>query len=117
MRNFFLLLIVAGLLAYFVWPTPYETYAAGEGPYAQQVPNAATRVNRFTGDIEQQMSENNWKRIGNKRKALAFQAPVDASSARTHSPQDAHRQNQEVVDQQRGSIERTQEAVDAATQH
>lgn len=116
MRNFFLILIVVGLLAYFVWPTPYETYAAGEGPYTRQVPDTPTRVNRFTGDIERQVGEDTWEHIGDKRRALSFQAPADQSSARTPSPQQSHRHNQEVVDQQRQSIESTQRAVDAATQ-
>jgi hypothetical protein len=110
-----LLLLLVGLFATFVWPTRYEQYAPGESPYAEQVgDDAPVRVNRLTGDITVQDASGAWRTVGNTRKALAFERPVVDPNA-TRRPSARH--HQDVADQQRRSVEQTQQAVEDATQH
>lgn len=109
-----LLLLLIGLFAYFVWPTRYEQYAPGESPYTERVDNdAPVRVDRLTGDITAQEPSGAWRTVGNTRKALAFERPVVDPNA-TRRPSARH--HQEVADQQRRSIQQTQQAVEDATQ-
>lgn len=109
-----LFLLLLGLFAYFVWPTRYAQYAPGEGPYAEQVgADAPTRVDRLTGDITVQDPSGTWRAAGNARKALAFERPVvDPNATRRPSAL----QHQEVADQQRRSVQQTEQAVQKATQ-
>ncbi len=51
MKKFLGLLLLLGLAAYFVWPTRYQEYAAGTGPYAQQIGHRTSRVDRLTGTV------------------------------------------------------------------
>lgn len=48
---FSMFLVVAGLAAWFIWPTRYQEYRSGTGPYAEQLGNRASRVDRITGDV------------------------------------------------------------------
>ena len=114
MKKLFFLILV-GLFAYFVWPTRYQHYAPGEGPYAtQETPDAPPRVDRLTGDVTRQDASGAWRSIGNARRATAFEQPaVDPNATRRPSAQ----HHQDVADQQRRSVQQTQEAVDAATEH
>lgn len=113
MKKLLLVLVLVSLFAVFVWPTRYQQFEPGEGPYTIQAPDAATRIDRITGDIALLDPSGQWTVIGNERKALAFQRPdVD--------PNAMHRQkgnpNQQAVDERRHAVQHTQQAVDAATQ-
>lgn len=111
-KLFFLILL--GLFAFFVWPTRYTHYAPGEGAYAAQVaPDAPTRVDRFTGEVTGQDPSGAWLPLGNVNIAPPFEKPaVDPNAMQRPSA----RHNQQVRDQQRRSVEQTQEAVNAATE-
>ena len=113
MKKYILFLVVVGLVAVYVWPTRYQQYGPGEIPYDVRVtPKQATRVDRLTGDIEALQASGEWRKVGNSRKALAFQTP-DANPNAIHRP--AQRNAGSAVDQQERSIQRTQKAVDSAT--
>jgi hypothetical protein len=51
MKKFFLFLVLVGLFGYFVWPTQYREFAAGNGPYADQLGSVAYRVDRISGKV------------------------------------------------------------------
>ena len=107
-----LFLILLGLVAYFVWPTRYALYASGEGPYATEI-NAPTRIDRLTGNAWVMTRSGTWQSIDKARNSGAFEQPAVDPNA-TRRPSALH--NQQVRDQQLRSVERTQAAVDAATQ-
>ena len=107
-----LVLILLGLVAYFVWPTRYALYAPGEGPHAAEV-DAPTRIDRLTGDTWVMTPTGAWQPIEKARNTGAFERPaVDPNANRR--PSEVH--NQQVRDQQLHSVQSTQAAVDAATQ-
>ena len=107
-------LLLFALFTIFVWPTRYKHYEAGESPYAAQIgSDASVRVDRITGEIETQNASGQWLSVGNARKAVAFERPaVDPNATRRPSLED----NERVVNQQRRSIESTQEAVNKQIQ-
>lgn len=102
------------ILAIYVWPTRYKNYAAGQGPHVSQV-QAETpyRVDRLSADIEVLETTGLWRKVGNARKALAFQGPnVNPNVIHNTRP----RNDQNVANQQQSSIEKTQKEIEAATE-
>ncbi len=51
MRKFLLFLVLLAAFGYFVWPTQYREYAAGDGPFAEQVGSVVYRVDRISGEV------------------------------------------------------------------
>ncbi len=85
-KNFFLLLVALVLVGFFIWPTRYAHYTAGEGPDDPNVKAFdSTRVDRITGDIEVYELTGDWRKAGNVRKALAIQRP-DVNPNAVHQP-------------------------------
>ena len=108
MRLLFALAILV-LVAVFVWPTRYQTFAPDEGPHAAEVPaGTATRVDRFTGALQAQQTDGAWVPIGQARTALPFAVPpVDPNARR--GPSRAH--DESIYDAQQQNAARTQQAV------
>ena len=50
MKKLIPLAIVLALATYYVWPTPFQHFDAGEGPYADRT-DFETRVNRLSGEV------------------------------------------------------------------
>ena len=113
MKKFFLFLIVVGVVAVYVWPTRYQHYPAGENPHNVQVlATEATRVDRITGDIEAETAPGEWMKVGNSRKALAFQNP-SANPNAVHKPERVY--DNSTANQQQNAYEKTQKQMEAAT--
>ena len=70
MRKLFALIVLVGFAAYFIWPTRFQEYAAGKGPFAEQVGNRASRVDRITGDVWVMGTSGKWERRGVRRPEL-----------------------------------------------
>ena len=51
MRKFLFFLVLLAAVGYFVWPTQYQEYAVGQGPFAEQVGDVAYRVDRISGKV------------------------------------------------------------------
>lgn len=105
-----LALVVLVLVAVFVWPTRYQTFAPGDGPHAAEVPaGTATRVDRFSGALQAQQPDGAWVPSGQARTALPFAAPpVDPNARR--GPSQAH--NESIYDAQQQNAARTQQSVE-----
>jgi len=98
-----LLLIVVGLLAYFVWPTRYRTYDPGEGPYAEQT-DYSTRVDRFSGDVTYQRRTGEWLPLEPEQ---SFHPPQPNPVTDPYTRVDQHE-----VHRQRKQAESTQKMID-----
>jgi len=108
MRKFLLFLVLLGLFGYFVWPTQYKEYAAGEGPYADQIGKTASRVDRISGEVFIKTGSDEWREVPVRRPDLLR---PDITGP-TPSPKVDHG----VVQQQQNTINSMQETTDAATQ-
>jgi hypothetical protein len=109
MKTRLLLVIFVVSFAYFVWPTRYKHYAAGEGPYAPQVGEVASRVDRFTGDVYVKRGDE-WLKARVER--LGTNQPhVTGIVGRTQPKEGAS-----VLERERKTMDRIQEEAKKATE-
>lgn len=99
-----IVLILAILFAFFVWPTRYVHYEAGTGPHAEQVGTAETRVDRLSGDVYVRNSEGAWQPLHVQRPEL-LRPDVTGSSPRRQT-------NTGSATQQAQSVEKMQSTTD-----
>ncbi len=105
MKHLLGLLVLAALFAYFIWPTRYEEFAAGEGPYTERT-DLPTRVDRFNGEVWVKKASGDWSKLPDPPRPPKIN-PV----TRPYKSVDPS-----VVQQQKQQIEMTQQAADAVTQ-
>jgi hypothetical protein len=102
MRKLFILLLL-GLLAFYVWPTRYRSYDAGTGPYAERT-DYPTRVDRFSNEVWYERRSGEW-------------IPLEPeASFEPHRPNPVTepytRVDQQEVHRQRNQAQATQDMVD-----
>lgn len=108
MRKFLLFLIVLGAIGYFVWPTPYKEYGVGEGPFAEQLGNVVSRVDRISGEVYVKEGVDNWRKVSVRRPELLrpdITGPTPSPGV-----------DQGVAQQQQNTIKDMQSHADQATQ-
>ena len=114
MKKFLLFIVVAGLVAYFIWPTQYKEYKGGEGPFADQAGPAATRVHRITGEVWVIGASGEWTPLAVRRPELLrpdITGPQPNTQADTRP---AQRQMQDTKTMQATTDEMTRAATEKA---
>ena len=102
MKKIFVVILL-GLVAYFVWPTQYRSYDAGKGPYAQRT-DYPTRVDRFSNEVWYERRSGEWIRLEPESSFEPHQSnPVTDPYTRV---------DQQEVHRQRKQAESTQEMID-----
>ncbi len=105
MRKLLIFAVLAGLFAYFVWPTQYQEFAAGDGPYVDQLGEVVYRVDRISGEVFVKQGTT-WKKAVVRRPELLRPDITGPTS----SP----RVDQGVVQQQKRTVDQMQSTADAA---
>ena len=114
MKKFFLFLVLVGLVGYFVWPTQYRQYEAGQGPYHEQVGSKTYRVDRISGEVYVADASGEWKEIQVRRPDLLR---PDITGPRVNTQADtrpAQRKMQETQDIQSKTDDMTRSATQQA---
>ncbi len=105
MRKLLVFMVLAGLFGYFVWPTQYKKYEAGEGPYVNQIGKVVYRVDRISGEVFVKQGTT-WKKAVVRRPELLRPDITGPTS----SP----RVDQGAVQQQKRTVDQMQSTADAA---
>ena len=114
MKKFFLFLLLLGLGAWFVWPTRYQEYAGGQGPYAAQAGPAKTRVDRITGEVFVIGATGEWQSMPVRRPEL-LRPDITGPNVNTQpDTRGAQRQMQETRDMQTKTDEMMRSTEQAA---
>ena len=114
MKKFFLVLLFIGATAYFVWPTPYVQYSAGEGPYTKHFNESVTRVSRFTQKAWVRTESDAWKPIALPRPELLRPDIIGTIPAPRVDASEAQRQQRSMEKMSAQADQMTRAATDAS---
>ncbi len=114
MKKFLLFLILVGLFGYFVWPTQFQQYKAGEGPYAEQVGSVVYRVDRVSGKVSVADATGQWKEVPVRRPELLRPDITGPTPSTRPDTQPAQRAMREAESMQSTTDDMTRSATQSA---
>jgi len=114
MKAFFLFLLFLGTTAYFVWPTPYVQYNAGDGPYREHYQMSITRVNRVTKEAWVRTASNTWESITLPRPGLIRPDIIGTIPAPRVDASEVQRQQRSMENMSAQADQMTRAATDAS---
>ena len=115
MKKFLLFLVVVGAIGYFVWPTQYREYAAGDGPYAEQLGPMKYRVDRISGKVFVADATGKWTQQSVRRPELLRPDITGPTPSTQPDTQPAQRTMREAEKMQSTTDDMTKAATQQAT--
>ncbi len=115
MKKFLFFLVLVGAFGYFVWPTQYREYKAGDGPYAEQLGLTKYRVDRISGKVYVADATGNWTQQSVRRPELLRPDITGPAPSTQPDTRPAQRTMQEAEKMQSTTDDMTKAATQQAT--